>query len=55
MTNWSITKKKKSINKINIFGKKINEVAKLQKKVKVDVKLKVKEKDIKKRQKISMN
>ena len=41
--------------KLKCLEKKIKEVAKLQKKVKVDVNLKVKEKDIKKRQKISMN
>ena len=53
MTNWSITKKKKKNLSIKLTSleKKINEVAKLQKKVKVDVKLKVKEKRYKEKAK----
>ena len=52
MTNWSITKKKNNLSiKLTSLEKKINEVAKLQKKVKVDVKLKVKEKRYKEKAK----
>ena len=46
-------KKKKSLRKKLIkLEKKIEEVAKLQKKIKVDVNLRVKEKDLRKKQKI---
>ena len=44
-------KKKKSLRKKLIKLEKIEEVAKLQKKIKVDVNLRVKEKDLRKKQK----